>query len=231
LIALKNKPITVVTPSQWLKKFSEQSETFQGKKHYHILNSLDTNIFKPLDKYYARHILNIPQYRKVILISAYSLKSYNKGFDLFTKAIQDVKSDADFYISALGAGELADTSIPIHYLGQIQDERLLSVAYNAADCLVIPSRNENYPNVIIEALSCGIPVIGFPIGGLQEAIQHEKNGYLCPEISIDALKVTIEKFLANPQLFDKEKIAQEAREKYALEVQAKKYIDIYNTLL
>lgn len=231
LNALKNKSLLVVTPSQWLKKFSEQSEAFQGKKHYQIFNGLDTSVFKPLDKHYARQTLNIPQNKKVILISAYTLESYNKGFDLFTDAIQNIKSDKDFYICALGGGKLADATIPIHYLGQIQDERLLSVVYNAVDCLVIPSRNENYPNVIIEALSCGTPVIGFPIGGVKEAIEHEKNGYLCPEISVKALQQTIEKFLDNSTIFDREKISQDAHKKYALEIQAKKYMELYYTLL
>ncbi|GAB4110565.1 MAG: hypothetical protein OHK0057_37420 [Thermoflexibacter sp.] len=107
----------------------------------------------------------------------------------------------------------------------------MAVAYNAADCLVIPSRNENYPNVIIEALCCGLPVIGFPVGGVKEAIIDAENGYLCGEVSAQALQLTIEKFLSYSQFFDKEKIAKDAIKKYSAETQAKKYIELYNILL
>jgi glycosyltransferase involved in cell wall biosynthesis len=48
---------------------------------------------------------------------------------------------------------------------------------------------------------------------------------------VQSLKETIEKFLENPSAFDRAKIAQEAKEKYALEIQAKRYIELYQRIL
>jgi glycosyltransferase involved in cell wall biosynthesis len=48
---------------------------------------------------------------------------------------------------------------------------------------------------------------------------------------VQSLKETIEKFLENPTIFDRAKIAQEAKEKYALEIQAKRYIELYQRIL
>jgi glycosyltransferase involved in cell wall biosynthesis len=46
------------------------------------------------------------------------------------------------------------------------------------DVLVVPSKLDGRPNVIMEANACGIPVIGAPIGGIPELIQHGCNGFL-----------------------------------------------------
>ena len=50
--------------------------------------------------------------------------------------------------------------------------------------MVVPSRQDNLPNIILEAMSCGTPCIAFHIGGLQDIILHEQTGYLAnPEDS------------------------------------------------
>ena len=59
--------------------------------------------------------------------------------------------------------------------------------YNAADVLVTPSLQENLPNTIMEALSCGIPCVGFDIGGIPEMIDHKSNGYVAEYKSAEDL--------------------------------------------
>src|SRR5690606_35566447 len=65
-----------------------------------------------------------------------------------------------------------------YYLGHLHDDVTLRALYSAGDLLVIPSLQENFSNAIMESLSCGMPVVGFDIGGNSDLIDHKKNGYL-----------------------------------------------------
>lgn len=69
------------------------------------------------------------------------------------------------------------------------DDLSLRVLYNAADVVVVPSRQENLSNVIMESLSCGTPVVAFDVGGNNDLIEHQVNGYLArPLDSVDLAK-------------------------------------------
>lgn len=116
-------------------------------------------------------------------------------------------------------------------LGAINDELLMSVAYSAADVFVIPSLMDNLPNTVLESLMCGTPVIGFPVGGILDMVKHEENGYLANEISADALKHEIEKFLNNSNQLKANEIRKNAINKYDLNIQAQNYINLYRSLL
>ena len=50
--------------------------------------------------------------------------------------------------------------------------------YNAADVFLTPSLQDNLPNTIAEAMSCGTPCVGFDVGGIPEMIDHLDNGYV-----------------------------------------------------
>ena len=116
-------------------------------------------------------------------------------------------------------------------LGSIYDEKLMSVAYSAADVFVIPSLMDNLPNTVLESLMCGTPVIGFPVGGIPDMIQDGVNGFITKEISVDSLVETINKFLNNPSCFNKTEIRENAIKKYDQKVQSEKYIDLYTKIL
>jgi glycosyltransferase involved in cell wall biosynthesis len=63
-------------------------------------------------------------------------------------------------------------------LGYVSDERRIVQVYRAADVFVLPSLSENLPNTIMEAMACGVPCVGFRVGGIPEEIDHQKNGYV-----------------------------------------------------
>jgi glycosyltransferase involved in cell wall biosynthesis len=68
--------------------------------------------------------------------------------------------------------------IPYKFTGQLFDEYSLVLLYNASDVFVSSSLADNYPNVIMESMACGLPCVGFKVGGLKDQIQHKINGYL-----------------------------------------------------
>ena len=67
---------------------------------------------------------------------------------------------------------------PVYCLSYIGKEKEMTAVYNAVDLFVTPSLQENLPNTIMEAMSCGVPCVGFCIGGIPEMIDHLHNGYV-----------------------------------------------------
>jgi glycosyltransferase involved in cell wall biosynthesis len=234
---LKKKAITkianlsIVAPSEWLAAEARKSEVFKNKKVYCIPNGLDSEIYAPRDKTYSRDLLNIPKDKKVILFVADSIDNNRKGFIFLKKAFEQLK-DPNLVLCAIGNKNSELDSIDnIYELGRIIDERLMSIAYSAADVFVIPSLMDNLPNTVLESLMCGTPVIGFPIGGIPDMIQDGVNGFLTDEISVNSLVATIKKFLNNSKCFDEVEIRNNAMKKYDQSVQSKKYIDLFETIL
>jgi glycosyltransferase involved in cell wall biosynthesis len=57
-------------------------------------------------------------------------------------------------------------------------EQMMPQLYNAVDVFLTPSLQDNLPNTIAEAMSCGTPCVGFDVGGIPEMIDHQENGYV-----------------------------------------------------
>ncbi len=78
----------------------------------------------------------------------------------------------------------------VHWLGSVASERLPEV-YAASDVLVAPSRMEPFGMVYLEAMACGLPVIGTLAGGVPEIVMSERQGYLVLPGSVDSLLVAM----------------------------------------
>lgn len=231
---LKNiSNIHIVSPSLWLLNSSKNSELFSKYPHYYIPYGYPVDVFKPYNKSFCREVLGIPIDKRVILFVSDSIKNSRKGFGYLKKAFEDISNEYknDLFLCAVGSNLEVNLNENIIELGRINDEKLMAMVYSASDLFVIPSLYDNLPNTMIESLLCGTPVIGFNIGGIPDVVIDQKTGYLCPEISVQSLKETIEKFLINPDIFDREKIAAISKSKYASNIQAKNYIELYQKIL
>ena len=108
--------------------------------------------------------------------------------------------------------EAIKEGINVHcvFTGYLSDEIALIMAYNAADVFVSSSLADNYPNVILEAMSCGTPCVGFKIGGIPDLIRHEETGLLAEARSAEGLAACIEKLFASQDYY--QKLSQNARD-------------------
>ncbi|MBQ2917339.1 MAG: glycosyltransferase family 4 protein [Clostridia bacterium] len=115
------------------------------------------------------------------------------------------------------------------FLGN-QTQENLNILYNIADVLAVPSRIEGFGLVAIEALACGTPVIATNQGGLPEFI-NEKVGALIEVEDDVALEKEISKILSGEKKFNREELAEYAKNNYAQSLLINKVIETYKSCL
>ena len=99
-----------------------------------------------------------------------------------------------------------------------------------SNCLVLFSREENIPGVIPEALCCGLPVISSDVGEIHEII-NKNNGLLVAEYTPESLLESMIKMYTDYRLYNRKKIADEAKANFASEVIAKEILNKYKEVL
>lgn len=183
--AWKNNSMHIIAPSNWMASCAESSALFKNYPINVIPNALDINTYRPLDKDFCRHILNLPINKKIILFGAVGgNKNLNKGYDLLIESLNIVAEKINSNeILCVVFGQSEPKNLPkipfdIKWLGHLHDDSTLSLLYNAATVMIVPSRQENLPQTATEAQSCGTPVLAFNSSGLADAVEHRKTGYL-----------------------------------------------------
>jgi glycosyltransferase involved in cell wall biosynthesis len=94
--------------------------------------------------------------------------------------------------------EVEHAGLPVRFLGNVPNQQLPSIL-NSTAAFVMPSLLEGHPKALLEAMACGLPVIGTDVPGIREVIQHRLNGYLCGT-SPDEIRSAIREVLADPAL-------------------------------
>ncbi len=192
---LNDRQITFVTCSQWLAGEAQKSALLKGQRVVSIPNPIDTHIYTPKDKQQARQRVGLPTEGRIILFASQRVTNRNKGMGYLLEACrllaeQYPEKKEDITVAILGGhaeeieGQLPFRTCP---LGYVNDEQRIVDIYNAADVFVLPSLSENLPNTIMEAMACGVPSVGFRIGGIPEEIDHQQNGYVADYCSSEDL--------------------------------------------
>ncbi|MFP4526915.1 MAG: glycosyltransferase [Candidatus Kapaibacterium sp.] len=227
------KNLTVVTPSRWLGETSAASPLFSPFPHEVINNGIDSQKFTRHDPTEARRELGIPEGRRVLLFVSDKLDRWYKGYRVILEAFGKLSGRSDVLLVSLGesAGIDIPEGLPLHELGFIAGEEKISMVYSAANAFVTPSLADNYPNTVVESLMCGTPVVGFPIGGIKEMVDHGENGILCEEPNSDSLAKSLNDFLDNKYYFDNLKIRKNSIGQRDHLVMANKYIELYEHMI
>lgn len=221
--------LTVIAPSRWMLGLSESSVAFAGRPHVHVPYGLDTETFSPRLAALGRSTFGLPEGARVVALTAADLRNRRKGLDLFVEAVRGMQLPEDVVVVALGEGGLAAGRM--RAIGPVDDARAMASFLAAADVVVVPSREDNFPNVVIESLSCGTPVVATPAGGIPEAVEDGVDGRIAQAITSEALAVTLGEVLAERRRFDRQRIRARAVERFALHVQAKRVLGVYRELI
>jgi len=231
----KIKNMTIIGLSRWMADCAKKSAVFASKNVINLPNALDTKVFKPLSRENSRNIWKLAKDKKLILFGAAAATSRQyKGFAELLEALGKIKNqNAECVI--FGANEPKNPlklSFKIHYTGNLNNDMDLAALYNACDVVVSPSKRDNLSNVIMEALSCGVPVVCFDIGGNGDMVEHKKNGYLAKPFDTSDLANGIDWVLNNENYGQ---LSKNSREKvvgcFDYDTVAKKYINIYENII
>jgi glycosyltransferase involved in cell wall biosynthesis len=159
-----------------------------------IENGVDADLFRPLDRREARRSLGLPE-EGPLLVSVGTLAP-RKGFHLVMEAMSrlaDRFPDLRFAIvggaGAEGAMEkgLRDIAARLGLADRVvfagpRQRAELAAWYSAADAFVLASAHEGCPNVVLEALSCGTPVVATPVGNVPELVPAEAGRVVPREV-------------------------------------------------
>jgi glycosyltransferase involved in cell wall biosynthesis len=233
----KIEDMQIVAPSNWIGNYAKQSTVLKNRKITTIPNPLDLAIFKPYNKFTAREILNLSVGNNIKYILFGTGKGSNlniKGYDLLLDALKMLNNKTNIQFLICGDQEdsfISGLNIPCSFMGRLNDEYSMSLLYNAADVMVVPSRIDNLPQTATESVSCGVPVVAFNIGGLPDIITHKQTGYLANPFDAKDLKDGICWVLNNDRETFTDRCRQSAILKYSPELGVEQYSNIYKELL
>lgn len=231
--------ITFVACSRWLEARAKKSALLVGHNVLSIPNAINVNLFKPRDKKEARAKLRLPQDGKLILFGSIKISDKRKGIDYLIESCKLLAEKHPELKDTLGVvvfgnqSQLLEKLLPfkVYSLQYVSDEHRLVDVYNAVDLFVTPSLEENLPNMIMEAMACGVPCVGFNVGGIPEMIDHLHNGYVAQYKSSEDFANGIFWALNDPEYHElAEQASRKAIAKYSENIIAKKYIDVYNKI-
>lgn len=232
--ALVHRNVQVVGTSQWISGEARRSSLFKPFPVSVIPNGLDVEEFAPRDKGFSRDLWNIPRDAKVVLFAAESVANARKGFKHLADAVAGLRGIDKVLLVSVGGGKCELPAGVKHLpLGKVNNDRMLSTIYSAADVFVIPSLQESFGQTVIESLACGTPVVGFASGGIPDMVRPGLTGWLAETGNTIALRDAILSALSNDDA--RHAMAAHCRriaiEEYSMEVQSRAYLTLYETLI
>lgn len=195
----RGKGICYVAPSKWMLDNLEKS-FLGGEKLVLIGNGIDLNVFRPLENVEAlKGRYGVDPTKKVIMFGAGSVRNRYKGWRYLKEALARLERKEEFALLVVGkeAEETGQLGIEVVKAGFIQEKRILNELYNIADIFVLPSVQDNFPTVTLEAQAAGTPVLAFAVGGIEEQVTPE-TGWLLREIGADSLRRKIGQIFVDP---------------------------------
>jgi glycosyltransferase involved in cell wall biosynthesis len=174
-----------------------------------ILTPIDTTVFRPMDRSGACRAAGLDPARRYLLFvgrlddQVKRVSALIRGF----AALAAEQRDADLLVAGDGPdGQklrcLAAERAPgrVHFLGWIPGGDAIVPLYNAAECLVLPSRSEGFPTVVGEAMACGTPVLASRVGGVGELVIQDRTGWLFAPGDDEALAAGLSFVVSHPEV-------------------------------
>ena len=210
-----HKALTLVSPSEWLLSKARENGAFSNFPGYVVRN--------PIPDYVSNTITPNPNKRLRIGFCSDKLNNPLKGLTVLLNAVSDL--DREYVLRLIGS-TLGDFKIPnginFELTSPTTDVELTSELANL-DVLVVPSLEDNSPNVIGEALMCGTKVIGSDIGGIGELMQQTLMNSFQPTNPNELTKLLME-FETD---YSRSDVVDSARSTFSYQVIAPQIMEVY----
>jgi glycosyltransferase involved in cell wall biosynthesis len=155
---------------------------------------VDSDFWHPYDRAAARQTLGLPEHELIVLAGGFALgRDARKGGKFLPEvlaAAQRRLPGRALRLVVVGAHTLDPAQfapLPLTSAGHLADDARLRLYYAAADAFVLPSLEDNLPNMVLEAAACGVPTAAFSAGGVADLIDPGQTGVLAPPADPQAL--------------------------------------------
>lgn len=202
-----------------------------------IHNFVDTELFRPQGSSPAR--CRIARDGERILMHVSNFRKV-KNLPVLLQVFYEVQKHVRARLVLVGDGpEREATERQAHALGidrQVSflgDQESVADILPVADVFLLPSQHESFGLAALEAMSCGVPVVGSRIGGLPEVIEHEKTGFLCDPNDVECMTAIVLGLMKDEPL--RREIGRAARERverlFNRDRIVAQYVDAYERVL
>ncbi|MCP4747007.1 MAG: glycosyltransferase family 1 protein [Desulfobacteraceae bacterium] len=214
-----------IAHERWLAKAADQIVAPSDREKEHLLHhyhadagrirviscGVNQDLFKPMDFKAARKRLKIAQDAQIALYIGRFAPL--KGIDDLIGAVVRLSSQFPRLELIIIGGDGPESAasqqlkqlagnygarLRVSFTGRIDQSRL-PLYYSAADMLVLPSHYESFGLVVLEALSCGTPVVATPVGAVESILCEGFNGVVADSSGIDSIAQAIAKLLSLPK--------------------------------
>jgi glycosyltransferase involved in cell wall biosynthesis len=126
-------------------------------------------------------------------------------------------SDEAYYEELIGLINRLKVNHDIEFMGSVEQQNLESY-YQESDLLLMPSQHESFGMVMVEAMACGCPVVGYKnSGGTDEIIKHNYNGLL---VTPDTMQTSVFELLSNTKQLNqlRKNAVEDVNQNWSIEV-------------
>lgn len=214
-------------------ELADKARVLADRRDAHfIANSVDTERFHPT---------NIePKPRHLVFTGEMRLK---KGSEVLFPSLLQLTGDWTLTVAGGFRGR-AETEYrkwavreplaasKVRLLAYSRDPRMLTELYNTADLVVNPALWDGMPNSVLEAMSCGRPVLSTRVGGLRDLIEDGVNGYLLELHQLGQLGEAIERILSDPKRSEVGKAAREhILKNFTEDIESRAYKELFQSVV
>ena len=228
----------IATPCQWLMNKVKESILAPAMIEGRVIpNGVDVKVFHPGDRQKARAHLGLPADQPILLFVANGIKKNPfKDYETLRTAIAFIGNMSVQPIYFVALGEQGQTEqlgqATVHYIDRTTNLELVASYFQAADIYVHASKAETFPNTILEAMACALPVIASDVGGISEQVVDGVTGLLVESLNPNQLAKAVLRLLEDPSLRLQMGAAglERVKEYFTLERQVKQYQDWYEEI-
>ena len=193
-----------VSPSRWLSDIARTSPVLNSNTIFSVIPNpirvSDYEVAELNTKNKLKTEMGLKPEIFTILFSAANLENPAKGFNDF-KNIMNLLTGFDVQVIVVGRSKKdVQLPLPFYYAGYVRETARVKELFAASDLYITTSHEDNLPTTVMESLACGVPALGYAIGGVPELISHGETGFIFPKGDFNAMANGVKELLNNPTL-------------------------------
>ncbi|NUN70895.1 MAG: glycosyltransferase [Bacteroidetes bacterium] len=182
----------IIVASEWMRSRVQQSPVLSGQRVHYVPFGIDERIFAPVDRQAARTALGIGE--EAFVIGVRASKQRYKGFPQLRECLSNLDTGRPTVILTFDKTGLLDDfndRYTVIDAGWVDDQRRLSMLFNAMDVFITPSTAESFNLTAIEAMACEVPVIAFSTTPMEDLVRKDRAGVIVPHKDAHAMAAAV----------------------------------------